>query len=260
MKASDRSKKQLKRPLHETAKLNGNGTVIETPLHLVETVGSEAAPAEQGASFAVPSLLLPAEAANEVTSNPKLAAEYQASVLAATQGSIEAFEQLYNSHVDQIHRYIYYRVNNQTEAEDLVGQVFLQAWSSISNYKPNGSPFVAWLYTIAHNLVVNYYKKSERQAKLQMPLGDWVADVQGPDDPYRELSQKMRNEALRRAIIKLGQEQQQVIYLRYIEDYSHQQIAAVLGKSEAAVRVIQFRAQKALRQLLEQDGWVENSN
>ncbi len=186
--------------------------------------------------------------------------DYKATVLEATQGKLTAFEQLYNQHADQIYRYIYYRVSNQSDAEDLVAQTFLQAWTAITNYKPNGSPFVAWLYTIAHNLVVNYYKKSERQAKLQMPLTDWMADVQGQQDPYRELNTRLRNEALRRAILQLGTEQQQIIYFRYVEDWSHQQIAALLGKTEAAVRVIQFRAQRALRQLLEKDGWNETFN
>jgi len=210
----------------------------------------------------VPDVVTPVSALAEPGSNTtsEVTPDYNATVLAATQGKLAAFEQLYRWHADQIYRYVYYRVSNQNDAEDLVAQTFLQSWTGITNYKPNGSPFVAWLYTIAHNLVVNYYKKSERQAKLQMPLADWMADVQGQQDPYHELNTRLRNEALRRAILQLGLEQQQIIYFRYVEDWSHQQIAALLGKTEAAVRVIQFRAQRALRQLLEKDGWSETFN
>lgn len=237
MKANDRNKKQPNQP----TPLTKQGASSEQLL--TDSLAMEAD--NSAATLSLPATVTPGTD------------EYRAIVLAATQGSIEAFEYLYNQHADQIYRYVYYRVSSQDDAEDLVAQVFMQAWSNVGNYKPNGSPFVAWLYTIAHNLVINYYKKSERQSKLQMPLEDWVADVQGTHDPEREFSHKLRNEALRRAILQLGSEQQQVIYFRYVEDWSHQQIASLLGKTESAVRVIQFRAQKTLRQLLEKDGWAE---
>lgn len=243
MKAKDRNNKQPSQPL-PVVKPNNDGRASNSEPLLADSLATKS-------DNVAESLTLPSVSSS---------GDYSAIVLAATQGSIEAFEYLYNQHAEQIYRYVYYRVSNQDDAEDLVAQVFVQAWSNITNYKSNGSPFVAWLYTIAHNLVVNYYKKSERQAKMQMPLEDWVADVQGTHDPEREFSNKLRNEALRRAILQLGSEQQQVIYFRYVEDWSHQQIASLMGKTEAAVRVIQFRAQKVLRQLLEKDGWAEVTN
>ncbi len=77
-------------------------------------------------------------------------------VALAVRRDAAAFGQLYELHLDSIYRYIYYRVGNAAEAEDLTEQVFLKAWEHIAAYDQRGLPFAAWLYRVAHNLVVDY--------------------------------------------------------------------------------------------------------
>src|SRR5207248_2985322 len=78
----------------------------------------------------------------------------------AIKGDIEAFGELYRLYVKNIHRYFLNRLTIQADCEDLTAQVFLKAWQAIGNYKISGAPFIAWLYRIAHNELINY-----RQAK-----------------------------------------------------------------------------------------------
>src|SRR5216684_6449544 len=83
--------------------------------------------------------------------------EEQRLVSRATRRDSAAFGVLYESHLDRVYRYIYYRVGSTAEAEDLSEQVFLKAWEAIERYEPRGVPFIAWLYRLAHNLVVDHY-------------------------------------------------------------------------------------------------------
>ncbi len=75
----------------------------------------------------------------------------------------EAFGRLYDMHVDRVYRHIYYRVGNVTDAEDLTQQVFLKAWQAIDRYKKMSSPFIAWLMTISHNTVVDFYRTRKNE-------------------------------------------------------------------------------------------------
>jgi len=70
----------------------------------------------------------------------------------------EAFGRLYDMYVDRVYRHIYYRVSNEADSEDLTQQVFLKAWQAIDRYKKTASPFIAWLMTVSHNLVVDFYR------------------------------------------------------------------------------------------------------
>src|SRR5215211_9510256 len=90
-----------------------------------------------------------------------------------------AFAELYNAYVDRIYKYIYYKVGNPADAEDLCEQVFLKAWEAIGRYKWCGYPFSSWLYKLAHNLVVDHY----RTRREVTPLNDLVSSLNEPADP-----------------------------------------------------------------------------
>ena len=70
-------------------------------------------------------------------------------------------------HVDRVYRHIYYRVGNEADAEDLTQQVFLKAWQAIDRYRKTASPFIAWLMTVSHNLVVDFYRTKKDKAYLE---------------------------------------------------------------------------------------------
>jgi len=161
----------------------------------------------------------------------------------------EAFGRLYDIHVDRVYRHIYYRVGNEQDAEDLTQQVFLKAWQAISRYRKTTSPFIAWLMTISHNLVVDSYRTRKHTTYLEAEvLADCPAS--GPEQAAEASFEQQR---LRRAILKLSSDEQQVVVLRFIEGFQFAEIASVLKKREGNVRVILHRALVKLRNILEKD-------
>src|SRR5437762_6742034 len=94
-----------------------------------------------------------------VTGAPATDAAVEAArIQRAQRGDAGAFAELYDEHLDRVFRHVLYRVGNRADAEDLTQQVFLRAWQALGRYRITGSPFIAWLLTIAHNLVVDHYK------------------------------------------------------------------------------------------------------
>jgi RNA polymerase sigma factor (sigma-70 family) len=161
----------------------------------------------------------------------------------------EAFGRLYDVHVDRVYRHIYYRVGNEQDAEDLTQQVFLKAWQAIDRYKKKTSPFIAWLMTISHNLVVDFYRTRKDKAYVEAEI---LAD--GPaSSPEQAAETSLEQQRLRRAILRLGSDEQQVVILRFMEGFQFAEIASVLKKKEGNVRVILHRALVKLRTILEKD-------
>lgn len=164
----------------------------------------------------------------------------------ATIGDATAFARLYDFHVNRVYRFVYYQVGSHAEAEDLTQQAFLQAWHAIGSYRQTGSPFIAWLLTVAHNVVVGSRRRSQREAKPRARERK-VATIW---DTEAEALAGVDRARLREAITRLKPDQQQVIMLRFVERFGYAEIAAAMGKSEGNIRVIQHRALSELRRLL----------
>ena len=167
-------------------------------------------------------------------------------VARATAGDTEAFGQIYDLFLDRVYRYVYYRLGNVGDAEDITEQVFLNAWQAVRRYRDKGSPFIAWLLRIAQNAIIDY----RRTRKQNSALDEGTVDQALWADPVAVADLRCTQGELRRAILRLKPEQQQVIIMRLIDDLSYAEVAAALGKSEGAVRVIQHRALAALREAL----------
>jgi|SRR5919197_2011710 RNA polymerase sigma-70 factor (ECF subfamily) len=165
----------------------------------------------------------------------------------ASKGDVEAFGRLYDRHVDAVYRYIYYRVRDDAEAEDLTSEVFMRALKAMRRYEPRQA-FLAWLYRIARNAVIDRARRGGRQVAfedaLEHPLPEHVVE------PDVELLARSDSDALRKALRKLTPLQQEVIILRFLEGFSTQEVARLVGKREGTVRGIQFRAIGTLRQLI----------
>ena len=161
-----------------------------------------------------------------------------------------AFGRLYDMHIDRVYRHIYYRVGNQADAEDLTQQVFLKAWQAIGRYKKMASPFIAWLMTISHNLVVDFYRTRKDRAYLEAEL---LAD-DSTLSPERATEAGFQQQRLRRAVLQLSGNEQQVVILRFMEGFEFAEIASLLKKKEGNVRVILHRALMKLRSILEKEG------
>ena len=162
-----------------------------------------------------------------------------------------AFAALYEAHVDRIHAHIRARVGDEVLADDLTAQVFLRAWQAIDRYRPvPGRPFIAWLFAIANNLIVDHYRRSRRE--LVGVKGD--PRDSGVDDPERcALAEDLRAE-IRRALSRLKPEHQLVVSLRLVDGLDYAEISAITGKSPGALRVTLCRALSSLRDELSRRG------
>ncbi len=165
----------------------------------------------------------------------------------ASRGESAAFGLLYDKHVAAIYRYVYYRVRDDAEAEDLTSDVFMRALKAMPRYEPRQA-FLAWLYRIARNAVIDRARRGNRQVSYEDALEHPTPDqIVVPDEQVLAHSD---NETLRGALAKLTPLQQEVIVLRFLEGYSTEEIAKIVGKREGTVRGIQFRAIGTLRQLI----------
>src|SRR5918996_6148361 len=168
-------------------------------------------------------------------------------VLQAQAGSAEAFGQLYDAYMERIYRFIYFRVEDQQTAEDITSQVFLRAWNNLDRFRLGRTPYLAWLYTIAHNAVIDHYRTRKPTTALedvQLSQPDYSEAVENKID----LSVEMKS--IKAAMRNLTTDQQQVLTLRFIEGMSNTEIAQHLGKREGAIRALQMRGLQALAKQL----------
>jgi len=164
----------------------------------------------------------------------------------AQQHDQAAFAQLYEANFNKIYRYVALRIGNETEAEDVTQQVFINALKSISSFRWKGIPFSAWLFRIAHNQVVDYLRKKTRQATA--PLDESL--VSHDDNLQLATERKLDIEQLVSATRHLTQAQREVISLRFAGELPIAQVAKVMGKSQGAIKALQHSAIVALRKAL----------
>lgn len=167
----------------------------------------------------------------------------------AVAGDTEAYGELYRLNLDAIYRYVYYRVGLEQDAEDLAAIVFMKAWEALGNYRDFGYPFSSWLYRIAHNVVVDHHRRLNSKADIveDVPLELIETDV---ETTLEKIIEHEEQRTLANAIAQLSPDQQQVVILRFIEGFSHAEIAEILGKNEGTCRMIQHRALNTLGRLL----------
>lgn len=164
----------------------------------------------------------------------------------AQKGNKEAFSFLYNHYLPGIYRYIFFKVSKQEEAEDITHEVFLSAWQNVKGYKYKGLPFSSWLYQIARNAVIDFYRTSKKTVQIEMVNEEFIK-IQSRDPEI--LNAEMELEKIKKTIALLKPEYQNVLIMRFIEELPHNEVATALGKSEGAVRLIQHRALKELKSL-----------
>lgn len=160
----------------------------------------------------------------------------------AKSGDAEAFAQLYDAYVERVYRYIYFRVSDEATTEDLTSQVFLKAWENLHRYQPGNSPYLAWLYTTARNLVIDHY----RSRKESVPLDEITPRASEERTPDEESDLRSELRSMRAALRSLTDEQQQVLTLKFIAGLPNRDIARMMNKREGAIRALQMRALQSL--------------
>jgi RNA polymerase sigma-70 factor (ECF subfamily) len=207
----------------------------ETTAGLVEQLPS-AAPAERQPRTAATARL----GAAEIQRQDEL-------VRRAKAGDADALSQLHAEHAERVYRYFLPRLDGRAEqAEDLTSEVFLRMLQRLGRYESRGLPFSAWLFRIAHNLLVDYVRRQPRD--LHLPL-DAAQDALAPRGE-QELHRVADRCDLTRALNRLTRAQRDVVELRFVVGLSVAEVTVAAGKSQDAVKKLQARGLVALRQLL----------
>jgi RNA polymerase sigma-70 factor, ECF subfamily len=165
-----------------------------------------------------------------------------------------ALAELYDRHFDGIYRYLFTRVRHQADAEDLTEQVFLKMVDSIPRYRPRGVAFSSWLYRIAHNLLVDRYRRSGRSP---MELTEHVRDTRPQADPAAMAQNTEDRRRLLEAMRRLTPEQQQVITMRFVDNLDVEEIARLTRRRPGAIHSMQHRALASLYRFLLEPEEVE---
>jgi RNA polymerase sigma-70 factor, ECF subfamily len=153
------------------------------------------------------------------------------------------FAALYRRYVAPIHRYLYSRLGNTADAEDVTAEVFIEALRSLSRYRERGT-FAAWLFTIARRKAVDHH----RHSAPHVPFDDTpnASDPTGVDP----ISQSIRREALEELgllVRRLTEDEQELLRLRFAAGLNYRQIGELVGRSEAAAKMAIHRLCKSLR-------------
>ncbi len=163
----------------------------------------------------------------------------------------DALAAIYDMYSDRIYRYIYHRVGDPDVAEDLTALTFTKMLEAIHSGREWRTSFSGWLYRIAHNLVVDHFREKGRARQVSLEAGLPLRATGA--DPLEAAERSLQRDALRKAISHLTEDQANVIVLRFIEGYSIAEVAKRLGKTEGAIKALQFRAVERLRRLMARD-------
>jgi len=163
----------------------------------------------------------------------------------------EAFSQLYDIYIDKLYRFIYFKVSNIQEAEDLTSQTFLKIWQCALEGKIKiGGSFQAFLYKTSRNLIIDYYRRNLGKESYSIEEGRerGLDIVDKSKQIEKEIENKLETEKIEQKIKNLKSEYQEVIVLYYLNELSIPEIAEVLNKKSGAVRVLLHRAIKSLKE------------
>jgi RNA polymerase sigma-70 factor (ECF subfamily) len=169
----------------------------------------------------------------------------------AQRGDADAIGQLFDAHHQALFRYVWSRVGERALAEDLTGDVFMRMLSALPRYQVSGAPFRAWLYQIARNLLIDHYRKTGNRMNIPLQQVETVGDAMM--DLSTVVEQQLTLEGVQQALARLEATQREVVTLRFLSGLSLREVAAVLGKTESAVKALQHRGLTALRQALAQE-------
>jgi RNA polymerase sigma-70 factor (ECF subfamily) len=171
----------------------------------------------------------------------------------AQRGDIDAFGDLYESHAPVVFRYLYAHLDSRMDAEDLTGEVFLKAWQSLPKYIERGVPFLAYLFRIARNVLVDHYRQNNR-LELKDPDEMDGYKAESSTEPVELVGSQMEHQRIVNVLEKLRPDYQSVLTLRFISELSPEETARVMNRSVGAVRVLQHRALAALREEMKKQG------
>jgi RNA polymerase sigma-70 factor, ECF subfamily len=159
-----------------------------------------------------------------------------ANLVKAAQLDPTAFDSIYRRYLPRVYRYVKGQVPNEEDAADLTQQIFLQALDALPSYQAKGIPFAAWLFRIARNVVIDSYRKRKRKNIVALDALPETVYATAEQDPLQMLVAGERVQRLWRALNELDSRKRELLMLRFAGELSSTEIAAVVGKSPAAVQ------------------------
>lgn len=159
-----------------------------------------------------------------------------------------AFGHLYDRYYARVYRYIYHRLGNTADAEDITALVFMKALEALPSYQPGRNGFAPWLFRITRNAVVDHYRRQRKQYSI-----DELAHHSGEADPVWDVLNEERKEHVHSLLNHVSPEQRDVILMRYAADLSFAEIAAAVQKNEAAVRMLLHRGLRKMKAVLDDE-------
>ncbi|NQS91021.1 MAG: sigma-70 family RNA polymerase sigma factor [Chloroflexi bacterium] len=179
-------------------------------------------------------------------SGPDLSLKPESDLISlACDGDSDAFGVLYEKYIDQIYNYIYFRTSNGKDAEDICSRVFIRALNHIEKYEDRGYPFSAWLYRIAHNLVVNWYRDRERSNEVS--LSDQYPPPTMDGSVEESIEKEDETEALLRIIRDLPEDRKELLILKHVEGLTNEEIGKIMDRTEGAIKALYHRTLESLR-------------
>lgn len=165
-----------------------------------------------------------------------------------TKKDPDAFAQLYDFYVEPIYRFVYFKLSNKEDAEDITSEVFLKTWNYLVTEQTHVNSFKHLVYKIARNRIIDVYR--ERAGRLECPI-DTIQNVPVTENLHKIIEANEEKTQILMVMKKLKSEYQEVIHLKYVEGLSAGDIAEILEKSYTNVRVLLHRATKKLKELTE---------
>jgi RNA polymerase sigma-70 factor (ECF subfamily) len=156
-----------------------------------------------------------------------------------------AFGELYERYYARIYRYVYHRTPSASDAEDITAVVFVKALEALPGYRPGRNGFAPWLFCIARNAVVDYYRRRRKQSPL-----DALEHHSGDDDPVGHVLEDEQRIELRTLVEGLSADQRDVVLMRFAADLSYPEIASVMNKNEPAIRMLLHRGLRKLKAVM----------
>ena len=163
----------------------------------------------------------------------------------------ETFAELYEEYLPQVFRYMSYRLNDNSIAEDLTSSVFEKALARFTSYRADKASFSTWLFTIARNTVIDHYRTSGK--KKTVPLDKAAEMAETKSSPEEEFARREERQRLKVCLAALSTQEQDIVSFKFGSELTNRQIAQMIGLSESNVGTILYRAVRKLRDCF--GGW-----
>jgi RNA polymerase sigma-70 factor, ECF subfamily len=168
-------------------------------------------------------------------------------IIQAKNGDPYAFEKMYKEYYTPLFRYIYTRIKNKQDAEDITQTVFIKIWNALPSFNDSHTSPLSFFFTVARNTLIDFFRKSSHKEIVSDEIIINHKDIDQSTD--KENTNNELREILSNTIKELSEEQQEIITLIYTNDFTYSEVASITGKREDAIRQIHSRAIKKLRTL-----------